>query len=165
LFSLTLFDTIFSSPHVSVLLENVKNLDSHSYAPGGYTALYDAIGRTVLSVEREKPNVDKVLTVIQTDGHENSSREFTFQAVRDLIQRKEKEGNWTFVFLGATMDSFDIGVNLGVQPGNAMRYDPSQTKNLYATLGASTSSFSRSSSSQVRCLVDDEDLKSGVFRK
>jgi uncharacterized protein YegL len=101
LFSLTLFDTQVAYRHVAIPLPEVKKLDSKSYQPGGNTALNDAIGITVRKVDADQPKVDKVVTVIMTDGEENSSREWTHDAVRGLIEQKEKEGGWTFVFLGA----------------------------------------------------------------
>jgi hypothetical protein len=38
-----------------------------------------------------------------TDGEENSSREWTMQAINELIRSKEAAGNWTFVFQERTL--------------------------------------------------------------
>ena len=77
LFSLTLFDTMVAYRDVAIPLHSVRKLNNELYVPGGNTALNDAIGITVRKVEGDRPQVDKVITVIMTDGEENSSREWT----------------------------------------------------------------------------------------
>ncbi len=123
LFSLTLFDTQVAYRDVAIPLRNVRKLDSKSYQPGGNTALNDAIGITVRKVDADRPQVDKVVTVIMTDGEENSSREWTHDAVKGLISQKESEGTWTFVFLGATPDAWDQGRAYGIPAANVAQYD------------------------------------------
>jgi len=123
LFSLTLFDTLVAYRHVAIPLSDVKKLTPKSYEPGGNTALNDAIGITVRKVDADRPQVDKVITVIMTDGEENSSREWTHDAVKALIEQKEKEGVWTFVFLGAAPDAWDQGRSYGIPAANVAQYD------------------------------------------
>lgn len=161
LFSLTQFNTNFDIIHAAVLLDEVKPLNRDNYRPDGFTALLDAVGSTVGRVEKEAQDVEKVLVVVMTDGHENSSHRWTTDRLRELIQRKEKEGNWTFVFLGATADAWDTGVALGVQAGNAYRYDPGQTAQVTACLAASTSAYARSIQRQATCFVDPRKGKTG----
>jgi len=75
--------------------------------PRGMTALYDAIGKTVVSVgekldsmkEDDKPN--RVLFVIVTDGFENCSQEYYATAVKDKIKHQRDVYAWDFIFLGA----------------------------------------------------------------
>jgi uncharacterized protein YegL len=144
LFSLTLFDTQVAYRHVAIPLSAVKKLDCKSYRPEGNTALNDAIGITVRKVEADQPKVDKVVTVIMTDGEENSSREWTHDAVKSLIEQKEKEGNWTFVFLGAGLDAWDQGRSYGVQLANVVQYNPGQYRDALAAMADGTNLFSSS---------------------
>jgi len=144
LFSLTLFDTQVAYRHVAIHLPEVKKLDSKSYQPGGNTALNDAIGITVRKVEADQPKVDKVITVIMTDGEENSSREWTHDAVRGLIEQKEKEGSWTFVFLGAGLDAWHQGKSYSVQAANVAQYSADQYRDAFAAMAVSTNVFSSS---------------------
>ena len=148
LFSLTLFDTQVAYRHVAVPLPEVKKLDGKSYQPGGNTALNDAIGITVRKVEADQPKVDKVVTVIMTDGEENSSREWTHAAVRGLIEEKEKEGSWTFVFLGAGLDAWHQGRSYGVQAANVAQYSANQYQEAFAAVAAGTNLFSLSRTPQ-----------------
>jgi uncharacterized protein YegL len=139
-FSLTLFDTVVEMEYKGVPLAKVAKLDDASYRPSGNTALFDAIGNTVQTVSTD--GFDKTITVIMTDGEENSSREWTLQAVRELIRSKEAAGNWTFVFMGAALDAFEQGTGLGVPMANSVRYDPAHYRDVYASLSRSTNLFS-----------------------
>jgi hypothetical protein len=139
-FSLTLFDTVVEMKYKAVPLAKVAKLDDVTYRPSGNTALLDAIGNTVQTVGTD--GFDKTITVIMTDGEENSSREWTLQAIRELIRSKEAAGNWTFVFLGANLDAVAQGTNLGVPMANAVRYDPANYRDVYASLSRSTNLFS-----------------------
>ncbi len=144
LFSLTLFDTQVAYRHVAIPLAQVRKLDKKSYQPGGNTALNDAIGITVRKVDADKPPVDKIVTVIMTDGEENSSREWTHDAVKALIDDKEKDGNWTFVFLGAAPDAWDQGRAYGIRPANVARYDPDHYRDVFACTAAATNQLANS---------------------
>jgi uncharacterized protein YegL len=139
-FSLTLFDTVVEMKYKAVPLAKVAKLDDTTYRPSGNTALFDAIGNTVQTISTESFN--KTITVIMTDGEENASREWTLQAVRELIRSKEAAGNWTFVFLGANLDAFAQGASLGVPMANSIRYDPANYRGVYASLAKSTNLFS-----------------------
>jgi hypothetical protein len=139
-FSLTLFDTVVEMKYKGVPLASAAKLDGSSYRPSGNTALFDAVGNTVQTVSTD--GFDKIITVIMTDGEENSSREWTLHAIRELIKSKEAAGNWTFVFLGANLDAFEQGANLGVPMANAVRYDPANYRGVYASLARSTNLFS-----------------------
>jgi uncharacterized protein YegL len=139
-FSLTLFDTVVEMKYKAAPLAEVAKLDDATYRPSGNTALLDAIGNTVQTVSTD--SFDKIITVIMTDGEENSSREWSLQAIRALIKSKEAGGNWTFVFLGANVDAFEQGANLGVPVAQSVRYDPAKYQDVYASLASSTNAFS-----------------------
>jgi len=148
-FTLTLFDTVVKKRYTAVPLAQVAKLDDSTYRPSGNTALFDAIGDTVQTVDTN--GFDKILTVIMTDGEENSSHEWTLQAIRELIRSKEAAGNWTFVFLGANLDAFAQGINLGVPIANSVRYDPANYQGVYASLSRCTNVFS---AAPVKAAVD-----------
>jgi uncharacterized protein YegL len=139
-FTLTLFDTAVAMKYNSVPLEKVAKLDESSYRPSGNTALLDAIGNTAQTVNTD--GFDKIITVIMTDGEENSSREWTLQGIRELVRSKESLGNWTFVFLGANLDAFTQGANLGVARPNAVRYDADNFFAVYDSLARRTNAMS-----------------------
>lgn len=131
LLSLTLFDTVVAYRDIAIPLSRIHKLDHDSYRPGGNTALNDAIGATVRKVESDHPRVDKVVTVIMTDGEENSSREWSLNAVKALIEQKEKEGIWTFVFLGAAPDAWAQGRAYGIPAANVAQYDTDRYRDAF----------------------------------
>ena len=76
------FANAYEVPVASMPLQEVPQLTAATYTPGGSTALFDAIGRTIKETDRritalpdaEKPG--KVILAIFTDGEENSSQEY-----------------------------------------------------------------------------------------
>jgi hypothetical protein len=84
--------------------------------PGGWTALLDAIGRTIVE-QRERTEREgwahKVIVAILTDGQENRSSRYSAHAVRLLINEMQLRG-WSFVFLAANQDAFAAAEGLGI---------------------------------------------------
>lgn len=105
--SLYKFDTNVTELYVGKDVNEVKYLDENTYRPGGCTAMNDAIGTAIDNIgkwlndmdENERP--EKNLIVIMTDGEENSSVEYSFDKVKDMIKHQEEKYNWTFMYLGA----------------------------------------------------------------
>jgi hypothetical protein len=58
----------------------------------------------------------KAIVVIVTDGHENASREYSADAVSELVREREARG-WTFIYLGANQDAWATGSTLGLSGG------------------------------------------------
>ena len=123
-FTLTLFDTRFDTVCEAVPVREVPDLDYATYAPGGMTALYDAIGYTMRItddfVAANKP--DQVLFVIMTDGDENSSREFTRERIFQMIQDRQKLAEYEFIYLGANQDSYVASQQMGMRAGRSVDY-------------------------------------------
>ncbi len=93
-------------------------LKKNEYAVGGMTALYDAVGRTIMEMSERKPLPDEdpsqsVIFVITTDGYENASRKFDNNLVRHMIADKRALG-WQFLFFGANIDVDEVGESLGI---------------------------------------------------
>jgi hypothetical protein len=121
--SLTQFDAPMTHPELTVLyldraLADVPELTGADYEPRGNTPLYDAIGEGIRRVDAKDR---AIITLIITDGQENSSMEFTKDSVKALIKSKEDEG-WTFAFLGADIDSYAVGGAIGMAAGNTANY-------------------------------------------
>lgn len=106
------------------------SLDSASIQikPRGMTALHDAI---VVSTKKfgdalsQLPEEDRpgtVLTIIVTDGDENSSRLHTLSDVKELITQQQDVYGWEFLFLGANQDAMETGASFGLSKGSTMTY-------------------------------------------
>lgn len=108
-------------------LSEVPHLELH---PRGMTALLDSIGRLVTETgqflaglpEEERPGL--VIVGIMTDGHENSSQEWTHAGIKALIEEQEQTYNWVFHYLGANQDAIEVGAGLGVRADSALTYAP-----------------------------------------
>ncbi len=110
-------------------LSKIEPMTEAMYCPGGCTALLDAVGnavnhiRTIHKYAREEDQPEKTVFVITTDGEENSSREFTYRKVKELIERQQKDCGWEFIFLGANIDAGEEAARIGIDPDQAVRYE------------------------------------------
>ena len=87
-------------------------LDKKSYTPAGGTNLLDAIGHTIEQVNtildsKKKKDRPGVIIVIMTDGEENQSTKYNNEMIKSMVAAAEK-ADWSFVFLGANIDSFGV---------------------------------------------------------
>ena len=106
-------------------------LDHEKYYVRGLTALYDALGKTILDVgsrlsrtpESERP--EKVIFIITTDGYENASKEFTNARVKQMIEHQQSKYSWEFLFFGANIDSAETASSIGVSSDRAYDFAPS----------------------------------------
>jgi hypothetical protein len=112
--SLFLFNDALKEEYIDTPIEQVQPL---TFVPQGGTALYDAIGKVLTT--QKLSNTSTV--IILTDGHENSSRQYNRQVIRDLIKMKESDGV-RFLFLGAKEDAFDGAEDIGISRNNRLNY-------------------------------------------
>ena len=119
-----LFNHENSTLHNREPISKVKNLTLDDYSVGGNTALLDAVGITINKI-RENRKITKnnnVLFVIITDGEENSSRKYSRDKIKSMINSAEKEDKWDFIFLGANIDAIAEAGNIGIKSDNATGY-------------------------------------------
>ena len=128
----------------------VTRLDTTNYRPGGNTSLLDAIGRLITDFETTTTlaDGDKVMLVVQTDGDENGSREYTLDAVRSLIKDRESTGRWSCLFIGAGPDTWKQAAGLGFRAGStiAVASTGAGTQSTYRGLADATKSYAAGAS-------------------
>ena len=96
--------------------------------PRGRTALLDSAGRFITEVGQrlaELPEADrpgKVISLIMTDGMENSSHEWTWEQVSRLITQQREVYGWEFIFLGANIDAVEVGARMGMERDKSMTF-------------------------------------------
>jgi hypothetical protein len=134
------FDDRYEINYKSTPVEEVIDLVvGETFVPRGMTALHDAIGKTINEL-----NTDRDVTfVIITDGEENSSREYTGEAVKKMIKSCENDKQWKFVYLGANQDAVIVAKNYGIGGSNALTYtaDASHTTMAFANVSSNVSSM------------------------
>ena len=151
LVTLVLFNDEYRILYSRKPIEEVKELTDEDYFTDGCTALLDAIGTTITSLDKEVS--DKVLFVITTDGLENASTKYSKSMVKELIESHD----WEFLFIGADIDSYSEAMSLGIDSDHAANYEKSS-----AGLGSLFGSVSR-----YRCAYDrgDEEVTRGSLWK
>lgn len=126
-----LFDDRYDMLYSGVDIHKVEPLTSKQYFARGMTALLDAVGKTITTLDEKYGSLpdclipEKTLFVITTDGMENASREFDRSGVKALIEAHKKKG-WEFIFLGANMDAVKVGGSMGISADRAASYKADQ---------------------------------------
>lgn len=123
-----LFDDKIEMLHKRVSLQELDKITEKEYYVRGCTALLDAIGQTIHFMEnvqkyaKEEQMADKVLFVITTDGYENSSKEYTYEKVKKIIEKQKEQFQWEFLFLGANIDAVATARQFGIDEAYATNY-------------------------------------------
>jgi hypothetical protein len=149
LFSLTTFDTQVETPYIGKPIAEVDGDELKNHGPRGTTALYDAVGKTLQKHDDDKNLVfDKAIVVIVTDGEENSSREYSKEAVHAAIDDRIKRGNWSFTYLGTQPETWNEAQSIGVGVGASAVYDAHNAHATYGAMAFASAQGARSASGQ-----------------
>ena len=146
--STVLFNDEVDLIHDRVNLSQIEKLTDKEYFVGGCTALLDAVGTTIKRVNKIRNELkeeyipSKTLFVIITDGYENASKEYSYQKIKEMIQ-KQKEAGWEFIFLGANIDAIEEASKVGISEDRAVSYccDPIGVDINYCALDCAISSM------------------------
>lgn len=163
--TLATFASDYRLVHDGVALDAVPDLNRMSYQPAGYTALLDAVAKTVnavgakLSGMKEEDRPSKVLVLIMTDGEENSSREFKHTDVSAMITHQKEKYSWEFVFIGANIDSVSVGASIGIAAANSYNYNATKSgsSQLFRSVSKGVSSYRGSSIGSAYSMQDPTD--------
>ncbi len=122
-----LFNDHNKTIHDRIDLKEVKPLTEKDYHVSGCTALLDAIGTTINHIEkihkyiRKEDVPENTIIAITTDGYENASKCFTSQAIKELIEKKKKDG-WQFIFMAANIDAVETAASFGIDKDHSANY-------------------------------------------
>lgn len=109
--------------------------------PRGTTALLDAIGQTIKSVKKRIKGMEeadkpaKVMFVIQTDGHENSSKEYSKAKIKKMIDKRTEKDGWEFQFIGGDLESVREAASWGIKAVNTSTYNTENAGNTFDWIG------------------------------
>lgn len=96
--------------------------------PRGQTALLDSMARLIVDGGRrlaelpEEQRPATVIVAIMTDGLENSSREWTHPAVKQLVEHQTTTYGWQFLYMGADQDAIEVGSRMGIPAAQSVTY-------------------------------------------
>jgi hypothetical protein len=110
----------------SSLTYETNAIARQAYRPRGDTPLFVAVLSAISDLEPSVRTQDHALVVIQTDGYENASPKWaTLDKVRARVREKQRDG-WVFAYLGAELESWQTGENMGVGMFNSLSYSPTR---------------------------------------
>lgn len=143
LITTVLFDDKYEILHNRVEIDKVKDITKEEYYTRGCTALLDAIGESITTMEKSKS--DKALFVITTDGLENASHKYTKEQIKEMIQGHP---NWEFIYIGANIDSYAEASSIGIRKNNIANYKKTKegVRNLFGAINDATCQMQECSS-------------------
>lgn len=169
--STVLFDHEIQILHDRLPISDIKELTAKDYQPRGCTALLDAVGGSVSHIHKLHKKLTaadrpaKTIIVIITDGYENSSKNYTYKKVKDMLSKRQEQDGWEFVFLGANIDAAAEAESFGISRKRAVNYkaDSEGTLKNFAMLSSAMLCFNAGADfdkafEEKRALVD-EDVK------
>lgn len=127
--SVVLFDDRTEVLYDRADIQKVEPMNDRQYYVRGCTALLDAVGGAIHHIDRvhhymrEEDVPEKTLFIITTDGMENSSREYSYSRVREMVECAEKKNHWEFIFLGANIDAIGEAAKFGIRSQHAVTYE------------------------------------------
>jgi hypothetical protein len=148
-------------------LTPIADVPAYTLEPRGGTALLDGIGRLVTGLGAElaaRPEAERpgqVIVVVQTDGQENSSREWDQQGVNALLTQQREQYSWDFVFLGAGPDAIRTATSYGFAAGSSIAYTPSGA-GTRSVVAAAASYVTRSRTGRAAAAFTEEERGSAV---
>ena len=123
-----LFDDKYELLHDRYNLVKVPMITDNEYFVRGSTALLDAIGKTIHKMGNvqkyaaDEDRAEKVMFVIITDGMENASVKYTYDHVKNMIERQKNKYGWEFIFLGANIDAIETAGRFGITEDRVANY-------------------------------------------
>lgn len=106
-------------------VSELKQIDSKSYKPEASTPLFDAMGFGINKLKQSLEGAKdyNVLVTILTDGEENSSKEFSGNDIKNLVEEL-KQDRWTFTYIGTDHDVEKIAISLSIN--NTMVFEKNE---------------------------------------
>lgn len=153
-------DCIFDRQDV----QEVTPLTKSNYRPNGGTNLHDAMGGVMMKIntilsEKKKDDRESVIITVLTDGEENQSDTFMGTDIKAMVEKAEAK-NWGFMFLGANINAFHAGANLGFSFNNTMQYNVTSTSD---TMRAASNMTSRMKSAYASGMSTDSTYHATAF--
>lgn len=127
--STVLFDDQTEVIYDRVDVKKVEPMNDKQYYVRGCTALLDAVGGAIHHIGnvhkycRDEDRPEKTLFIITTDGMENSSRHYSYDKVKKMVERQKERYGWEFLFLGANIDAVEVAGRFGIRPDRAINYE------------------------------------------
>jgi len=152
-------------------IRQVEPMNDRQYYVRGCTALLDAVGGAIRHIgnvhryARPEDVPEKTLFIITTDGMENASRFYSYEKVRNMIEKKKEEEKWEFLFFGANIDAVKEAGRFGIRPSRAVTYEHDRRgTSLNYEVMSRTVSCARAAESQAEfgAFLDEDELMAPI---
>ena len=103
---------------------------------GGYNSMLkkqmetegEVLVSTVLFDDRsdvlyDRVPLEKMPQMITTDGLENASHRYSYDRVKEMVERQKAKYGWEFLFLGANIDAIEVAGRFGIGADRAANYN------------------------------------------
>lgn len=101
--SLVTFNGFVTEHLWNVPANQLEEAAEEDFIPKGSTAMRDAMGHTIQKLldttDSDDPNTAYLVCVI-SDGHENASKHFNVEALRELTESVQSSNRWTINYMG-----------------------------------------------------------------
>ena len=127
--STVLFDDESEVLYDRIPLQDMPQMTEKEYYVRGCTALLDAIGGAIHHIgnvhkyARDEDRPEKTIFIITTDGLENASKRYSYEKVKQMVERQKEKYGWEFLFLGANIDAIETAGRFGIAPDRAANYN------------------------------------------
>ena len=129
LVSTVLFDDESEVLYDRIPLQDMPQMTEKEYYVRGCTALLDAIGGAIYHIgnvhkyAKDEDRPEKTIFVITTDGLENASKRYSYEKVKQMVERQKEKYGWEFLFLGSNIDAIETAGRFGIAPDRAANYN------------------------------------------
>ena len=142
-FSLKFFNSSEEIKFKSTNINNVKEFKLEDINPRGSTAILDTIGNTInYFIQKKKRNEDaynSCLIYVITDGLENSSKNYNYNTIKQIIHLGETSYNIKILYLAANQDAILEASKLGISNNRALNFNENiqSISNVFRTVSSS----------------------------
>lgn len=131
--------------HDHVAVSEIPDLTPKDYNPGGGTALNDAVGECINTVNAKLKSLDEkdrptVVFCIVTDGEDNQSNLFSKEEIKNMVSNA-RDSYWGFTFLGADIDAFSAASSYGVSMNASANFDRTKISETFRSASNYTRSY------------------------
>lgn len=141
------FNSSFKIIYENKNINDVEYMNELEYDPVGTTALFDAMGKVINKINS---NNGKHVLIVLTDGEENSSKEFNYKKIKELIDEKKNINNqFEIIYIGSNQDAIFNGEKFGATRESSLSYNDD---NLHEAMRSATHAVSRYVSEQTQTI-------------
>lgn len=152
----------FDTAHNVVYPSTPANRCPHyELQPRGGTALLDAMGLAITEFGKELAALPEtarpgtVILAVMTDGMENSSFQYDYAAISEMVTHQRDVYKWEILYLGANQDAIAEAAKMGIHADQTLAY--AGTGSGYRSGTAALDCYTVAASSGLRTNFTDED--------